>query len=597
LKRLSYWAFGGLVAATVAAFFVTQHLKVTTPVIGANVTIPAPLSPGQPKCSVTHTSFYLQHRSDDVDVYVVDQSGSIVRTIAVNHHMRKGVRFPDGASFVWNGRKDDGQLAPDGTYYFRVGLRQQGRTVDLTDNRRTRIPILVKTVAPHPVVKGIDNQLLPHAGVPATIHYSGNEGHIATVDVYRTDLEPAKPRKVFSFLSGGQTALWDGKIRGTPAPPGVYLIGLDVTDRACNTGHFPPIIPPTPGATPDAGVTVRYLAAQPPLDPVPAGTKATVLVDSRLQPYEWALRRLGASRPTVATGKAAGTNPALVVPIPRGAAGLYELAIRSGAYRTEVPIVARASRPSHGGILVVLPALTWQGQNPGDEDKDGMPDTLDAGRAVQLQRPLANGLPAGFGDEAAFLAYLDQAHLPYDLTTDLGVADGSGPDFTSHTGVVLPGDERWVPSSVAAGLKTYVQRGGRVLTLGIDSLRRTADVQGTLAQNPTAPRQTDVLGAQVGDVVTHTSQRILVIRDDLGVLPSSGVFQGFGSYEPVAPVVQGGQQAPSAAGTSPTTPAVIGYRLGGGIVVHVGLPGFGSGLAHNIDAQEFIRRMWTILSR
>ena len=75
----------------------------------------------------TTVSFYLQHRSDDVDVYIVDQRGAIVRTLASGRHMRAGVRKPDGV-FVWNGREDDGTLAPDGLYYLKVDLIHQGRT-------------------------------------------------------------------------------------------------------------------------------------------------------------------------------------------------------------------------------------------------------------------------------------------------------------------------------------------------------------------------------------------------------------------------------------------------------------------------------------
>ena len=43
--RLSVAAFAALVVATVGAFFVTQHLKVTTPVI-AGMSQPQPFSPG-----------------------------------------------------------------------------------------------------------------------------------------------------------------------------------------------------------------------------------------------------------------------------------------------------------------------------------------------------------------------------------------------------------------------------------------------------------------------------------------------------------------------------------------------------------------------
>ena len=46
-------------------------------------------------------------------------------------------------------------------------------------------------------------------------------------------------------------------------------------------------------------------------------------------------------------------------------------------------------------MLVVLPALTWQGHNPVDDNGDGLPDTLDAGVPIELDRPLADGLPAG----------------------------------------------------------------------------------------------------------------------------------------------------------------------------------------------------------
>ena len=44
----------------------------------------------------------------------------------------QGVRIPRRHNFSWNGRETDGALAPDGTYYFRVALIHQGRTIELT---------------------------------------------------------------------------------------------------------------------------------------------------------------------------------------------------------------------------------------------------------------------------------------------------------------------------------------------------------------------------------------------------------------------------------------------------------------------------------
>jgi len=261
VSRLTTSAFAVLVAATIGAFFVTQHLKVTTPLLaGTPRPVPAVIDPlhGVPcvqgrNSGSTTISFYLLHRADTAVVSVVSaDTGSIVRTVADGRHMRKGVRDPDGV-FHWNGREDNGQVAPDGTYYFRVALLRQNRTIDLTD-----VPVKVRTVPPHPVVTSVTPSAIPGPeGTNVTIHYVGNDGRGGTVRIYRTDL-PGGPRLVKSFLTpwNGHTAVWDGTIDGRRAPAGTYLVGLDVTDAACDTGHFPAHIPPTSGTAPQATVTV-----------------------------------------------------------------------------------------------------------------------------------------------------------------------------------------------------------------------------------------------------------------------------------------------------------------------------------------------------
>ena len=197
MNRLTTSAFAMLVAATIAAFFITQHLKVTTPLIqGFPAPVPAAIDPlhGVPcagrNSASTKISFYLQHRADTVDVYVVDdEDGTIVRTVASGRHMRRDVRNPDGV-FHWNGREDNGQVAPDGTYYFRVALIHQGRTVDLDASNQL---VKVKTVPPHPVVTSVTPSLIPGSdGTRVTIRYKGNENRGGTVRIYRTDL-PGRP--------------------------------------------------------------------------------------------------------------------------------------------------------------------------------------------------------------------------------------------------------------------------------------------------------------------------------------------------------------------------------------------------------------------
>jgi hypothetical protein len=590
VRRLPAAALGVLVLATVAAFFFTQHLKVTTPLIAGDPhPSPVVIDPlngticGGVNDRQTIISFYLLHRADVVDVYVVDQTGAIVRTIAVGRHMRRGVRVPDGV-FRWNGREDDGRVAPDGQYHFRVALLQQGRTIDL------QAPVTVKTTPPEPVVTSAKPALISQGRGRVTIDYAGNQNRGGTIRVYRTDL-PGRPQLAKSFLTPwkGHTAVWDGMIHRRPAPAGTYLIGLDVSDAACNTGHFPPVMPPLPGTTPHAGVTVRYLAAEPPLTPAPAGSRILVHVDSK-RLYRWSLFGLQGGRP-LAVG--ASDQAALRVPLPPKTAGLYQLSLHSGAHSTTVPVVVAAARPQR--VLVVLPALTWQGRNPVDDTGDGLPSTLDAGGPITLDRPLVDGLPAGFADEAGLLGYLGKTHRAYDLTTDLALTTGIGPRLAAHTLVLLAGSERWLPPPLGAGLRSYVEGGGHLVSLGIESMRREVTLEGDRALNPTAPATVDALGATHGAPVSASHDLTIVIRDQLGIFATgSGALAGHSAYEPITSVAAPAR-ALSEAGVTYTSPSIVGYRLGRGVVVEIGLEGFGSSLAHNFGAQELVDRVWSVL--
>jgi hypothetical protein len=597
VSRLPIIAFATLAAATVAAFFVTQHLKVTTPfILGQPSPTPSWINPvdGTVCNGVNHrrmfVSFYL-NRADDVDAYVVDQTGSIVKTLALGRHMRRRVRKPDGL-FTWNGREDDGQIAPDGTYYIRIALIHQGRTVDISNSSGPE-PITVRTIPPRPRVTSVSPSLIPQSGQGVTIHYTGNQHRGVRIMLYRTDLPGDPVVKQFSAGSG-HTVVWDGTIDGKPAPAGTYLVGAETTDRACNTGRFPIVVPPAPGTTPHAGVTVRYLAAQPPMRPVPAGTDTTVYVDARQHSYRWALRHAG-HKPIIASGTT--DNVALSVHIPAGPGGLYELALRSGATRSVVPIVASGSgSAARARVLVVLPALTWQGLNPVDDDGDGVPNTLTDGGPIELARPLATGFPDGAVDEAGLLAYLDKQQRPYDVTTDIGLIDGVGPTLQGHAGIVLAGSERWLPVELQSALRSYVQGGGHLVSFGLDSLRRSVIVTASRAERPGQPTAADALGARLGAVVTGSSQLITVIHDGLGIFKeTSGAFPGFSSYQPISSVAAPGKVL-SQAGATTTAPSIVGYRLGRGAVVDVGLVGFGSRLAHDVDAQELVDGLWRLMT-
>lgn len=552
MSRLPLASFAALIVATVAAFFIVQHLKVSTPLIaGSPVPFPGVINPVSGRtCTViapdgkrvsvsfrrSKVSFYLLNRADDVDVWVIDPGGAIVRTLAIDRYMGIKKRIP----FIWNGREDSGTLAPNGTYYIRVTLVHQNRTVKISGDSGPE-PVKIKTFPPSPVVQSVSPELAsPDPKESITIRYAGSESRAVTIEIYRTDL-PGRPRLVKSFVTafGSQTAVWDGLINHRPAPTGTYLVGITMTDAACNLGTFPKTIPPAPGTTPHAGLTVEYLAAQPPMAPVAAGSEAAVEVYSVRRSYRWSLVRAGAQRPAVTgVGFVAGAlRPStLRIPVPSGRAGLYELELQAGPYRTTVPLVANASRPATA--LVVLPALAWQGLNPVDDTGDGLPSTLAGGGPIELERPLLDGLPAGYGDEAGLLAYLDSTHRAYDLTTDLGLALGAGPALAGHSLVVLAGIEEWLPSSLAPALRAYVEQGGHLVSFGPGSLLRTATVAGGRALDPSPPAAVDVLGFR----------------------PAAGAAR---------------------------------HTLGRGTFAAVDIAGFGSSLRHDSSARALIRRLWT----
>lgn len=606
MSRLPAVVFAMLAVASAGAFFVVQHLKSTTPLI-AGFPAPAPAvfnpragvvctvatkhGPTRVDFSKMRISFYLLHRSDDVDVYMIDQAGQIVATLASGRHMVGGAH-PKRVEFVWDGHEDNGRFAPDGTYFVRVDLIHQGRTYVISPTGGgPPSPVKVETQLPRPLVTSVSPGRIPGTGATkVTIRYRGNEGHYGTVRIYRTDL-PGRPRLVDSFTTPGPgtPAVWDGTIDHRPAPAGVYLIGLDVTDAACNTGRFPRRLPPPPGTTRHAGVSVRYITAAGPLTPLKPGTQATIRVAAVGRPYAWALRRLGASRVLRSGSDSAG---AFAVTVPGGGPAVYELRVRAGADVATVPLIVSPQRAAP--VLVVLPALTWQGTNPVDDTGDGLPNTLTAGRPVFLDRPLVDGPPADLAGEAAVLAQLRRSHHAFDLTTDVGLIEGHGPALAAHHGVILAGAERWVTPALAAGLRALVVRGGTVLSLGSDTLRAEVRVSGDRAVKPGPLSATDVFGVRHG---APTLGVVSVLSDELGLFSGNVVsaFPGFGSYEPIIAVGASGQLLASA-GRSQSSLAVGAVREGAGNVVEVGLSGFAGRLARDAQARALLSTAYALMT-
>jgi hypothetical protein len=606
LTKLPVAAFVALVVATVAALingYPAPSPSTINPVSGGVCKLRGPDGPVLTSFRQTRVSFYLQGQGDNVTVFV-DSGGNVIRTLPGSGvYMRVGRRH----TFVWNGRVDNGTFAPAGTYTLRVALYHQAREFPIANQNtgevepvtveRTPAPLRITAITAPGLAAGAPVMVpLPATGTEVTIHYTGTSGLRPRVLIYRTDL-PGGPVLVKSYAATSQAghSLWNGTLAGgRPAPQGTYLVTLRLTDRACTTVTFPARFPPAAGTTAHAGVTIRYLAAQPPLDPVPAGGEAEVGVDARGHAYHWTLQQAGA-RAVLGAGTTAAHS--LAVHLPGDGAGLYVLSLRWGDHSTAVPLVASAPRGARAlRVLVVLPALTWQGLDPVDDNDDGLPNVLTGDEPVRLARPLVDGLPAGLGDEAALLAYLRRTGRSFDLTTDLALIDSTGPQLSGHGAVVLAGDEEWVPDGLATTLSDYVEQGGHVLSLGIASMLRGVTISGGEALDPTAPRSADALLARPGAVTATHGAPILVASDGLGIFSGTAqAFSGFASYQPILSV-QAPASIASAAGVSSSQPAIAGYRLGHGVVVDIGLPGFVSALSSSLDDRQLLDRIWTVVS-
>jgi len=589
--------FALLVGATFAAFFVAQELKSTPPRVEFTVTpFFSPNSDG--RFDRARIAFTLK-RPDDVTVSVVTRDGDPVRRLLDNRSLRAGrlVRL------AWDGRSARGQLVPDGVYRVRLNLRRQGRAILLPRNidKDTKPPdVLVTAIGPERVPGA---ELLPRADRdPARVTFRA-PGRRKQILVYRTDVRPA--RQVFDEpveLPGDATRWeWDGTANGRRVAAGTYLVVVRARDRAGNIGTSVPLPPrfeygrPLPGR---GGITVRHLRARAPAAPVMAAEDATVAVESPQARFTWTVRRVGTS---AIRKRGSGTRSRRVRFVaPGGKSGLYLFEVRTRTRRAATPLVVQSQQKRD--VLVVLPVTTWQGLNPVDDDGDGRPDTLPAGLPVRvLARPyVKDGIPPQIRrHEALLLTQLDRDGRRYDITTDVALARGEGPELKGHRGVIVAGDARWLDGRVARSLRSFVRGGGRLLTVGTSSLRRSVTLTARgRATKPTLPTVRDLFGARLRPVVRPPSPVSVVnVADEIDLFAgTTGQFGGIEAFEQTVDV-RGGPNAIVAAAATPdgARQVIVAWRFGDGLVIRTGLPGFSASLRDDAASRELLDRMWTLL--
>jgi hypothetical protein len=590
------FAFALLVCATFAAFFVAQELKTTPPNV-QDVRATEFFSPNRDgRHDRMYMSFFLK-RTDDVTATVLNRAGDEIRVLAER-------RLPAGRRMRlrWDGTDARHRAVPDGVYRIRLNLRRQGRAVLVPRNidKDTTPPRIAVTAIGPARVPG--PELLPRAdGAPAEVHFRA-PGRRREILVYRTDVTPARPvfDRPVRLADDATSWRWNGTVHGRRVGAGTYVVIVRARDQAGNVGASAPVPPrleygrPLPGR---GGITVRYLRAQSPTTPVKARETAAVAVDSAGARFTWQLRRVGSGG---IRARGSGTRSRVVrFDAPGGKSGLYLFEVRTRTRRTAAPVVVTARQARD--VLVVLPLTTWQGLNPADDDGDGRADTLADGLAVRLGRPFAgDGIPPQIRrHEALLLAQLDRKGRRYDLTTDVALARGEGPRLAEHRGVIVAGDARWLDGRVARALRGFVRGGGRLLSVGTRSLRRSVTfTPGGRAITPTLPTERDLFGARLRPVVRPPAPVTLVnVSDKVDLFAgTTGQFGGLGAFEQTVDVRGGaGAIAAAAATQDGARQVIVAARVGKGLVIRTGLPEFSASVREDPELAELLDRTWTLL--
>jgi flagellar hook assembly protein FlgD len=586
-SRLAAAVFVLLVGATIGAFFAAQQLKHQDPLLRYRASTEAFSPNGDGVKDVAKIRFKLPDAAE-VTVTILDEDGGQVARIATNKSLGQGEQ-----TLEWDGRTDENLIAPEDEYRVRVALRAEGRANTLPHE------IKLDVTPPRPKITAVD---APGRG-PIVI--DGASRHAAAAEVARSSRRPrfsvwrtdlAKARKVVERLpgSGRRGAQWDGRIDGRLAPPGTYMIAASAEDRAGNRGTVPRNLPPPAqgDALGGVGVLVRPVAIRPLLAPVGSGTRTGVRVDAGGRRYSWALRRLDGERVGHDTSRAGRVS----LPIPDGPATAYALTVRTHGQiaRAVVPVAAPRPRP----VLVVLPALTWQGRNDVDDDGDGLPDSLARERRARIERPFAGGrLPLGFrSSEANLLGYLDRQELRYELTTDLALARAGGAPLDDHAGVILAGDMRWLPEQLGNRLLDYVRGGGRVFSVGFDSLHRTMALGARTMSGPSERSEEDFFGARVSSPARGTTG-LVAQTDEINLFTGTAGSLGSWSAWEVTTDVGSGRLVATAVNDDGDD-VFVAYRLGDGFVFRPGVRGWSAALANDISPPATTtRRIWTLLRR
>ena len=302
-RILSTAVIVGLLAATAAAFAITERLKLTkSPITGTKV-VRGYVSP---RAHTTASVGIRFRRADVVTVSILDSHRHEVDTLAYRVPER-GRHF-----FVWNGRTDAGTVAPDGTYRMEVHFANQRRTILIPN------PIVLESKQPAVLDAGAVRSIFSpdgdHQSDTVTIHYKLSEDAHVLVFVNGDRIVRGRSHRPKDKVS------WNGKVNGKLLPPGRYTLVVSALDLAGNRA----------AEVQQVTVRLRYIALSAARISVSPDARFHIRVSTDAKRYRW---KLG-SRSGFASG------PVLKLHAPR-AAGRYRLTVTERGHVDTVAVVVR----------------------------------------------------------------------------------------------------------------------------------------------------------------------------------------------------------------------------------------------------------------
>ena len=201
--------FALLVIATIAAFLVTQQLKIEFPLVIRFAAAPPQFSPnGDGFRDSSEVGFDLSEPAE-VTFAITDGEGNEVRRIVDERRLAGDTKH----RFRWDGRDDEGRVVPDGTYRMRVVRRNESRVINSTKEITVDTdPPRVELIDAEPSVIATGE---PGQSPRVHVRYRGPVNAAPEFRVFRTD--EGAPRVVRRFRGDDtRMGVWRGGVAAGP---------------------------------------------------------------------------------------------------------------------------------------------------------------------------------------------------------------------------------------------------------------------------------------------------------------------------------------------------------------------------------------------